>query len=278
MSTKARTCHTSTAPFTSDTISAMYNLLCMAKPIVFELRRVSKSYRNGRKEKTVLSDVTLEISKGDALAIVGESGSGKTTLAQILCGLIEPTSGVISFNGTTSNLARAIRGQVQLILQDPRDSFDPRWTIGKSILEPLQERHAPEEREKLLLEAVRQVDLPIQVCSRLPKELSGGQLQRASIARALLTDPQVVVADEPLSSLDLISKAQIVELIRSNVVSKGSTLVLVSHDLSAVRTLTKHIAVLWKGELVEYGDTDYVFENPSHHYTKKLLKSTNVQR
>lgn len=246
----------------------------MPETTVFELIGISKSYRNGRKERPVLTDITFNISQGDSLALVGESGSGKTTLAQILCGLIEPTSGSIAFKGEQSNLAKAVRGEVQLILQDPKDSFDPRWSIGRSILEPLIQNHTKEEDEKVLLEGLQQVGLPFEIHSRFPRQLSGGQLQRASIARALVTNPEVVVADEPLTSLDLISKAQIVELLYYNVVAKGSTLVLVSHDLGAVRSLTKHIAVLWKGRLVEYGDTDKVFEDPTHHYTKRLLKAS----
>ncbi len=246
----------------------------MRETTIFELVGISKSYLNGIKERPVLSEITFNVSEGDSLAIVGESGSGKTTLAQILCGLIEPTSGTIAFKGERSNLAKAVRGYVQLILQDPKDSFDPRWAIGRSILEPLVKGHSKEEDEKTLLEGLRQVELPVEIRSRLPRQLSGGQLQRASIARALVANPEVVVADEPLASLDLISKAQIVELLYRNFVAKGNTLVLVSHDLAALRSLTKHTAVLWNGHLVEYGNTEEVFEDPTHHYTKRLLRAS----
>ncbi|SHE84961.1 ABC transporter [Ferrithrix thermotolerans DSM 19514] len=247
----------------------------MTIPPLYELEHLSKSFHSDQREVVALSDISLVIEAGDSLAVIGESGSGKSTLVQILCGLTRPTSGEIRFQGQKGDIIKLTKGRVQLLLQDPKDSFDPTWTVGRSILEPLHLKFSESEGSQLLAEAFEKVGLSPVLASRRPSELSGGQLQRASIARALTTRPDVLVADEPLSSLDVVSKLKIVDTIQEGFLRDGGTLVIVSHDLSAVRSLSKHTAVILRGELIEYADTEELFESPNHPYTKELILSAS---
>jgi len=226
-----------------------------------------------------VEDVTLEVSLGETFAIVGESGSGKTTLARLLLRLIEPDSGEIDFAGRDLLSARGaelrgLRREMQMIFQDPFSSLDPRMRVSAIVGEPL-EIHQPElnrsERRKQVEEALSAVGLDRDAMNRFPHEFSGGQRQRIGIARALILRPKLIVADEPVSALDVSVGAQILELLRSLQSQFKLTYVLISHSLPVVAQLATTVAVMQAGRLVETGPAETVLTAPRHPYTQALL-------
>lgn len=237
-----------------------------------KLRRVSH---------VALDGVTLKISRGQALGVVGESGSGKTTLARQIVGLDKPDSGSIAFEDADLNsLGPAERSrwrrEVQYVFQDPYGSLNPRLTVEQSIAEPLRYNGVDlkgatvDARVSSLLD---EVELPKSFRNRRPHELSGGQRQRVGIARALANEPSLIVADEPVSALDLSVQARILRLLQRLRAERRLTLVLISHDLAVVRYLCDDVVVLRHGVVVEQGATEDVYVNPQHSYTKALLDS-----
>jgi ABC-type glutathione transport system ATPase component len=230
----------------------------------------------------VLRGVSVAVGPGASLGLVGESGAGKSTLAQVLLGLRPPTAGRVLFRGEPLRLdsrahRTAFRRAVQTVFQDPYSSLDPRMTVGRSIAEPLASLRTAEasgerrrDRVAALLEAV---GLPADAATRYPSAFSGGQRQRIAIARALAPDPAVLVADEPVSALDMSVRIQIVELLRDLAAARGLSLVLVSHDLSVVAALCENIAVLHAGAVVEQGPTRDVLASPEAAYTRRLIAS-----
>jgi peptide/nickel transport system ATP-binding protein len=237
-------------------------------------------------EVDALRGVSFEVTQGDTFGIVGESGSGKTTLLKILAGLEAPTNGFAQVNGTK-----------QIVFQDPYGSLDPRWKVGKSIAEPLRAawfrdgRAAPygaqatgfETRlsrsstgvnRQFVAESLAAVGLTSDVAEAYPHQLSGGQRQRVAIARALIAKPDVLLADEPVSALDVTVRAQILELLANLAKTEGFTLVMVSHDLGVVRYLCNQIAVMRNGLIIEQGPTNKVWDNPANGYTKQLKAAT----
>ncbi|MFF2084059.1 dipeptide ABC transporter ATP-binding protein [Nocardia sp. NPDC058176] len=249
---------------------------------VRDLRRVFPVAVPGKLRKArhiALDGVSLDVPRGAAIGIVGESGSGKTTLARQIVGLDRPDSGGVDYDGTAlTGLNRAAtkrwRRAVQYVFQDPYGALDPRLTIEQSIAEPLElngvDLHGTTvgARVRQLLE---EVELPAAHATRLPRELSGGQLQRVVIARALANDPRLVVADEPVSALDLSVQARILRLLERLRRERGLTLLLISHDLAVVRYLCDHVVVLERGRVVESGDTEQIYTAPTHPYTRELL-------
>ena len=226
-----------------------------------------------------VDDVSLEVSAGEVLAIVGESGSGKTTLARLLLCLIEPDAGQLCFSGHDLLAARgaelrALRSQMQMVFQDPFSSLDPRMRVAAIVGEPLeihQSGLSRAERQSRVAEALETVGLDAEAMRRFPHEFSGGQRQRIGIARALILRPRLVVADEPVSSLDVSVGAQILELLRDLQVRYGLTYVLISHSLPVVAQLATRVAVMQAGRLVEVGPAERVLSSPEHPYTQALL-------
>ena len=220
--------------------------------------------------------VSLEIREGENLAIVGESGSGKTTLGRILCRLIEPTSGYIEFMGKPIEEIdkREFTKNVQPIFQDPYSALNPWKTIRKTLEMPFK-IHGVEYSEETLCELLRQVGLtpPESFLDRYPHELSGGQRQRVVIARALALKPRVIIADEPVSGLDVTIQAQILNLMKQLQEIYRTTYVVISHDISMVKAVCDRVAVMYLGKLVEIGPTREIINNPTHPYTVSLLKS-----
>ena len=223
--------------------------------------------------------VTFEIFEGETLGIAGDSGSGKSTLARALIGINKPNSGSISVRGNTisnfSNSAlRPIRKKLQMVFQDPYDSLDPRFTIAESIAEGLQIRNLPKSEIKdevrALLETVK---LPASLATRFPKELSGGQRQRVAIARALATKPDLIICDEAVAALDVSVRAQILNLLQDIQVQTGISYIFISHDLSTLRYISKNVAIMYAGKIVEYGNSDEVLTNPQHPYTRALVSA-----
>jgi peptide/nickel transport system ATP-binding protein len=221
-----------------------------------------------------LRGVDLEFGREETVAVVGESGSGKSTLALALMGVLEPAGGQVQFSGESlskTNINR-LRKKVQMILQDPYSTLDPRWRVDRIIAEPLTaygigDANSRGARVKELLAAV---DLPANFASRRPHQLSGGQRQRVAIARALALEPDLLVADEPVSALDMSVQAQIVALLKSIQERQGVGLMIISHDLPLVRQIADRIVVFYLGRVVEMGPTAQVIEQPLHPYTDAL--------
>jgi ABC-type glutathione transport system ATPase component len=222
-----------------------------------------------------LRGVSFEVTAGERFGIVGESGCGKSTLLRLLAGLDRPTSGRLVVEGTDiaplpERRLKFLRDQLQMVFQDPMSSLDPRMRVRDIVAEPLvaQGDRAPRSRVSELLRAV---GLPETALHRYPHQFSGGQRQRISIARALAPAPDILLADEPVSALDVSVRAQVLNLISDLVDELELTLVFVSHDLSVVRHLCDRVAVMSAGEVVEIGPVDQLWQNPQHPYTQRLL-------
>lgn len=228
--------------------------------------------------KRAVDGVDLTIRRGETLALVGASGSGKTTLGRAIVGLVKPSAGTISFLGRTiengrSAEARAQRRDMQIVFQDPYSSLDPRQRIADIVAEPLKLDVGMDGRERAARvdEIFDEVGLARELLQRFPHQLSGGQRQRVAIARAIARRPAFVVADEPVSALDMTVQKQILLLIRSLQERYGFACLFVSHDLGAVEQVADRVAVMQDGRIVEIGDRDDVFDNPQHPYTRSLL-------
>jgi oligopeptide transport system ATP-binding protein len=237
-----------------------------------------------RARVTAVDDVSLELAAGETLAIVGESGSGKTTLARMLLRLIEPDSGELRVEGRDFLAARggALRGlrrEMQMVFQDPFASLDPRMRVGTIVGEPLEihePRLARAERRDRVTEVLRAVGMGEDALARYPHEFSGGQRQRIGIARALVLRPRLVVADEPVSALDVSVGAQILELLRNLQRDFSLTYLLISHSLPVVAQLATRIAVMQDGRIVETGVASQILGAPSHPYTQSLIAAIPV--
>ncbi len=237
-----------------------------------------KGFLGRKKTVTAVDRVNITITRGKVTAVVGESGSGKSTLARLILRLLPPTSGRIYYDGTDittkrSSELREFRRKVQVIFQDPFASLNPRMNIMSILSEPLKiHRIMPREQIKDFLESLLEsVGLSADVLNRYPHEFSGGQRQRISIARALTLSPELIIADEPLSSLDVSIQAQILNLLNSLREEKGISFLFISHDLNVVRYFSDYIYVMYLGRVVEAGLSDVIFENPAHPYTLSLL-------
>jgi len=222
--------------------------------------------------------VDLEINPGEVLAVVGESGSGKSTLARCILRLIDPTAGRIVFDGrdVTALKGRRLadfRQQVQPVFQDPFSSIDPRWRVGKSVAEALDAFAigTRSERRARVLDLLDRVGLDPSLAGRRPHELSGGQRQRVGIAAALAPSPRLIVADEPVSALDVSVQAQVLNLLADLQRDLRLAILFVAHDLAVVEHISHRTAVMYLGKIVETGPTEAVFRDPRHPYTKALL-------
>lgn len=227
-------------------------------------------------------DAHFEIRRGETFALVGESGCGKSTLARLLVGLDDPSNGSISFDQKSLHQtlatgdAKNLRRRIQMIFQDPYSSLNPRWSVHDIIAEPLYEHgliQDAEEARKRVEELLVAVGLSAKDQQNYPHQFSGGQRQRISIARALATNPEFLVCDEPTSALDVSVQAQVLNLMRDLQRERGLTYVLISHNLAVVRHFSNRVAVMYLGRIVEQGDTDQVFHQPRHPYTRLLIES-----
>jgi oligopeptide transport system ATP-binding protein len=258
---------------------------------MFEIRNLTKVYPQsesvlGRKssgsEVRAVDGVSLDIHAGETLGLVGESGSGKSTLGRLLLRLIEPTSGTIRFEDRDLLAAipgemRRLRRDLQIIFQDPFASLDPRFRVEDIIAEPLvihEKRNSKAVIRGRVVELLRAVGLDESILRRFPHEFSGGQRQRIGIARALALRPKFIVADEPVSALDVSVGAQIVNLLAQLQRDFGLTYLFISHSMPVVRYLSTRIAVMYRGKIVEVGETAQITERPQHPYTRSLLEAT----
>ena len=254
---------------------------------ILSLEQVSKYFytsngffNNGR-HFAALDNVTLSVASGSSLGIVGESGSGKTTIARLMCSIYKADKGRVLYDGKeismlSKNEKQEYMKNVQMVFQDPNNTLNPKLTI-KSALSDGIKQHITKDKDEIqekLKQLMEMVGLPYEYLERYPHEFSGGQRQRISIARALSINPKVIIADEPVSSLDVSVQAQILNLMKA-LQKNGISLILISHSLAVVSNLCENIAVMQKGKLEEYGNTLEVLSNPQSEYTKSLLASSS---
>ena len=248
---------------------------------VLEFEGVSREFGNRGRVVRACHEVSFAVGRGEVVGLVGESGSGKSTVANLALGLLTPNSGTVRFaGGTVTGLPRArekqLRSRLQAVFQEPLLSLDSRRTIGWSLAEPLRihGRGNRFERRERVGELLAAVALDRALAGRRPAELSGGQLQRVNIARAIALEPELLVCDEPVSALDVSVQAQVLNLFLSIQQSLGVAMLFISHDLAVVRHLSDRIVVMYAGQIVEEGPTEEVCAEPHHPYTRALLAAS----
>ena len=260
----------------------------MSEKKLVEIRGLTKEFAAGsstwsRRKNVVhaVSGVNLDIYEGETLALVGESGCGKYTLGRLILNLIEPTAGIVTFDGKVmqelkQEEMRQLRKEMQLIFQDPYASLNPRWSIRDIVAEPLEThkvyKTAAETTERVK-ELVKKCGIRPEFINRYPHQFSGGQRQRVGIARALALNPRLIVCDEPVSALDVSIQAQVLNLLADLQTEFKLTYLFISHDLSVVRYLSDRVCVMFLGKICEIGNTKDVYEDPKHPYTRFLLEA-----
>ena len=257
-------------------------------PALVELHDVAKLYpvrsnalfRRRKGSVHALSGISLTIREGETFGLVGESGCGKTTTGKLISGLELPTKGTLAFEGhdlhtLKGDARRYARRNIQMMFQDPYSSLNPRQRVGSILEEPLAIQHegSSKQRKARVLELLDQVGISTSALVRYPHEFSGGQRQRIGLARALALKPKFLIADEPVSALDVSIQAQILNLIKDLQDELGLSLLMISHDLGVVRYMADTVGVMYLGKLVEIGPSDEIYKNPCHPYTRGLLDS-----
>lgn len=255
------------------------------KKKILEVKHLKQYFKNGRNVTKAVDDVSFDIYEGETFGLVGESGSGKTTTGRSILQLYKPTSGEVIFGGkNVENLKSradklAFTRDAQMIFQDPYASLNPRMTVEDIIAEGLDIHHLVKdktERSKRVEELLETVGLNESHASRFPHEFSGGQRQRIGIARALAVEPKFIVADEPISALDVSIQAQVVNLMIDLQKKRGLTYLFIAHDLSMVKFISDRIGVMHYGKLLEVGPADDVYDRPLHDYTKSLISAVPI--
>jgi oligopeptide transport system ATP-binding protein len=230
-----------------------------------------------------VDDISFTVRAGETLGLVGESGSGKSTTGRLLLRLLDPTAGHVRFNGREvfalrGEALRALRQEMQIVFQDPYGSLNPRMTVGRILLEGLEPRAiaSRQEREDEVRRLLELVGLRASHRDRYPHEFSGGQRQRIGIARALAVNPRFLVADEPVSALDVSIQAQVLNLLLGLQQQLGLTVLFIAHDLAVVRHMSDRIAVMYRGKIVELADSQAIYDDPLHPYTRTLLAAIPI--
>lgn len=257
------------------------------------VKNITKEFKTKNKGVSVraVNNISLSVKPGTTLGIVGESGCGKSTLGRLMLQLLKANSGSISFDGVdldqlSDKDLRSARVKMQMVFQDPFSSLNPRQKIADIIREPLDIHKIGDRtsRKKKVQETILRVGLPLDALERYPHEFSGGQRQRICIARAIILNPKLVVADEPVSALDVSIQSQILNLLTELKRDLNLTYIFISHNLSVIRHISDVVAVMYLGEIVEMANSDELFSNPQHPYTKALLsavpqiKETNIKK
>ncbi len=252
------------------------------KETLLEVKNLKVEFGNKHKNFVAVNDVSFDIYKGETFGLVGESGSGKTTIGRAIIRINPAASGEIIYKGQkisgkiSRDLDRELTRKIQMIFQDPMASLNERAKVDYIVSEGLynlKNYGSEDERKKKVEQALLDVGLLPEFASRFPHEFSGGQRQRIGIARALIMEPELVIADEPISALDVSIRAQVINLLAALQKKKGLTYLFVAHDLSVVRFISDRIAVIHKGKIVELAETEILFANPMHPYTKSLLSA-----
>ena len=247
--------------------------------LVVTYRARRRAAREGQPRVIAVDGLSLKVSPGESLGVVGESGSGKSTLARAVVGLVRPTAGEILFRGRSLTRAnrrelRELRRHIQMVFQDPYGSVNPRFTVDDVVSEPLEnyhpERNARQRRERVA-DLLARVHLPSELADRPVEGLSGGQLQRVGVARALALNPHLVVADEPMSALDVSIQASVLNLLGDLKRTEGISYLFITHNLAVAQHIADRVAVVYGGRVMEQGDGDDVIRSPLHPYTKELL-------
>jgi ABC-type glutathione transport system ATPase component len=244
------------------------------------LRAERLTFRYPGRRQPAVDDVSFEIAPGGTLGIVGETGSGKSTLTRIVLGLLRPDEGTLRYDGLSvfdrdPRVAASLRRRVQVIFQDPASSLDPRWTVEQSLSEVHRiHRDLGKATRAGLASALERVGLTAEYLARRPRQMSGGECQRVVIARALLVRTQLLVCDEPVSSLDVLVRAQILNLLTDLQRRDGTACLFVTHDLRVARHMSDDILVMKEGRVCEQGSASRVFDAPKHPYTKALLAAS----
>ena len=264
----------------------LYNIINLRKYFTSERPSLTNILRKDEGQYIRAVDgVTFSIKKGETFSLVGETGSGKTTIGRMVIRLIEPTSGSIFFDNNNllefnETELKKFRSQASIIFQDPFASLNPRMTIGQSIQLPLDinGKFEKKEKEEIVLDTMERVGLfpAYELINRYPHEFSGGQRQRIGIARAIISNPQFIVADEPVTSLDVSIRAQILNLLEDLKNNYKLTYLLIAHDLSLVRHMSDRVLVLYLGKPMELAKVDKLFDNPLHPYTQALISAVPV--
>lgn len=261
----------------------------MNESLILQARNVQKDYKVrtrsgwGKVNFSAISDINLEVAAGETVCIVGESGCGKSTLARVLANLSPASQGKVLFHGQSIDALsgvdrKAMRKSVQFIFQDPYASLNPRLTLGQIIAEPLENfthMSRTEQKERVAL-TLERVGLNAADANRRPKELSGGQRQRVGIARAIIADPEVIIADEAVSALDVSVKSQILNLLSDLQRERGMAYVFITHDVSVVRSIADRLVVMYLGRVMETGSAEEILARPRHPYTRMLLSAVPV--
>ena len=247
----------------------------MTQPLL-EIRNLSLSIHGA----AILKHVSLTVNPGETVAVIGESGAGKSTAAKLLAGLIRPESGRISLFGERIDHMRrmpaALRKRCQIVFQNPFGALNPRLTIETALLEPLELMKIKGDRRSTVVEALSSVNLPEAYLSRYPHELSGGERQRVSIARGLLSRPDLLICDEVVSALDPTVQVQVLQTLRRLQEERGFAMFFISHDLEIIRSISTRVAVIYHGALVEYGSAEEVLDHPQHPYTQRLCAASRI--
>lgn len=244
---------------------------------LLEVSNLTKHFMLGRQTVQIIKGVSFALKRGEILGLGGESGCGKSTLGKMILRLIEPSSGTVHFNGKELlKLSRADlreqRRHMQMVFQNPATSLNPKFTVKDILSEPLVV-HSLKKDDEQLGQLLHQVNLDERYLQRYPHELSGGQKQRIAIARALALNPALIVCDEPFSALDVSVQLQIMQLLKKLQQELGLAYILISHDLSAMRSFTHRLAIMYLGQLVEIGPSEEVYARPRHPYTQALISA-----
>ena len=251
---------------------------------ILEVKHLKKYFKTARGTLHAVDDVSFTIEKGKTLGIVGESGCGKSTTGRAILRLLEPTDGQVIFNGQditalSSSKMRQMRRDMQIIFQDPFSSLDPKKTVSQTIAEPIIENKILKDKKAIdarVRELMATVGLAERLVNAYPHELDGGRRQRIGIARALVMEPDFVIADEPISALDVSVRAQVLNLLKELKEQMGLTFIFITHDLSVVNHFADEIAVMYLGQLIEKAPTEELFDHPVHPYTRALLSAIPI--
>jgi peptide/nickel transport system ATP-binding protein len=247
---------------------------------IITVDHLTREFKLPRKKEMfkAVDDVSFSVKRGSTLAIVGESGSGKSTVANMVLKLLDPTSGTVTYEGQDIAEFKGkslldFRRHVQPVFQNPYGSLDPMYSIYRSIEEPLRIHSIGDKKSRLarVRELLDMVELPESVMGRYPNELSGGQRQRIAIARAMALDPDVIIADEAVSALDVLVQDEVLRLLNDLQAERGLSYLFITHDLAVVRQIADEVVVMQHGRLVEHATTDEVFDHPQMQYTRDLL-------